>query len=180
MGPVKPYTGGCVAIPQDRMLTVMQNVKENCVVVMEPMDTLIPELWDTLNLSGAAAGGKQTVSAYLDQDGNSITVTVDISGGWSASFARGAVYLYDGEETADREAAAMGITLEKEIYDEYIEAADTYADYQEENGAVSYTDELGDSVYLYPAGDAAYFMITVFEGNDGDAVSARISTEPGT
>ena len=36
----KPYTGGCVAIPEYIMKQVMQNVKENCVVVIDTLENL--------------------------------------------------------------------------------------------------------------------------------------------
>ena len=51
LGPVKPYTGGCVAIPMDQMLTVMRTVREDCVVVIGSLRTLSPETWDSLKLS---------------------------------------------------------------------------------------------------------------------------------
>ena len=39
-GPVKPYTGGCVAIPENIMKLVMQNVREDCVVVIDTMENI--------------------------------------------------------------------------------------------------------------------------------------------
>ncbi len=36
----KKYTGGCVAIPKDDMVKVMKNVKEDCVVVIDSLETL--------------------------------------------------------------------------------------------------------------------------------------------
>ncbi len=39
-GPVKPFTGGCVAIPEYIMQQVMQNVTENCVVVIDTLENL--------------------------------------------------------------------------------------------------------------------------------------------
>ncbi len=51
LGPQKPYTGGCVAIPRDQMITVMKNVRPDCVVVIDSLETLIPELWDEWGLS---------------------------------------------------------------------------------------------------------------------------------
>ncbi len=33
-GPVNPYTGGCVAIPEDKLVQVMRNVRPGCVVVI--------------------------------------------------------------------------------------------------------------------------------------------------
>ena len=40
LGPVKPFTGGCVAIPENIMKLVMQNVREDCVVVIDTLDNL--------------------------------------------------------------------------------------------------------------------------------------------
>ena len=39
-GPAKPYTGGCVAVPEYIMKLIMQNVRENCVVVIDTMENL--------------------------------------------------------------------------------------------------------------------------------------------
>ena len=39
-GPVKPYTGGCVAIPEDHMRFVMQCIDENTVVVINTYEAL--------------------------------------------------------------------------------------------------------------------------------------------
>ena len=43
LGPVKPYTGGCVAIPHEEMRRVMQLVQPNCVVVIDSLPNLSPE-----------------------------------------------------------------------------------------------------------------------------------------
>ena len=50
LGSMKPYTGGCVAIPQDKMVIVMQNVTEDCVVVIDSLKQLSPELYKELDL----------------------------------------------------------------------------------------------------------------------------------
>ena len=42
-GPNKPYTGGCVAIPMHMMRVVMQNVRPDCVVVIDSLKNLSPE-----------------------------------------------------------------------------------------------------------------------------------------
>ena len=39
-GPVKPYTGGCVAVPENLMKRVMQTVREDCVVVIDTLENL--------------------------------------------------------------------------------------------------------------------------------------------
>ena len=54
LGPFKPYTGGCVAIPTDQMLNVMQTVRPDCVVVIDSLKTLSPETWNKLGLEPAA------------------------------------------------------------------------------------------------------------------------------
>ena len=45
LGPQKPYTGGCVAIPKDKIITVLQNVDKDCVVVIDSLKNISPELW---------------------------------------------------------------------------------------------------------------------------------------
>jgi L,D-peptidoglycan transpeptidase YkuD (ErfK/YbiS/YcfS/YnhG family) len=39
-GPKWPYTGGCVALPEDKMLYVMRHVKPDCVVVIDSAEAL--------------------------------------------------------------------------------------------------------------------------------------------
>ena len=39
-GPIKPWTGGCVAVPENIMKTIMQSVREDCVVVIDTADSL--------------------------------------------------------------------------------------------------------------------------------------------
>ena len=40
LGPTKPYTGGCVALPENIMKMVMQRVNEDCVVVIDTLDNM--------------------------------------------------------------------------------------------------------------------------------------------
>ena len=51
LGAKKPYTGGCVAIPEEKMVTVMQNVQEDCAVVIDSLENLDPELWEKWGLN---------------------------------------------------------------------------------------------------------------------------------
>jgi hypothetical protein len=43
-GPTKPYTGGCVAVPEYTMELIMQRVQTDCVVVIDTLDNLHGEL----------------------------------------------------------------------------------------------------------------------------------------
>ncbi|MBO5566738.1 MAG: L,D-transpeptidase family protein [Succinivibrio sp.] len=49
-GDQKPYTGGCVAIPRNYMETVMKTVHKDCVVVIDSLANLSPELHKKWNL----------------------------------------------------------------------------------------------------------------------------------
>ncbi|SDB54762.1 L,D-peptidoglycan transpeptidase YkuD, ErfK/YbiS/YcfS/YnhG family [Ruminococcaceae bacterium FB2012] len=40
IGERKPYTGGCVSIPEDSMCYLMKHVKSDCVVIIDKMDAL--------------------------------------------------------------------------------------------------------------------------------------------
>ena len=40
LGLIKPYTGGCVAVPEYIMKSIMQNVDPDCVVIMDTVENL--------------------------------------------------------------------------------------------------------------------------------------------
>ena len=44
LGDQRPYTGGCVAIPRNHMITVLRNVKKDCVVVIDSLKNISPEV----------------------------------------------------------------------------------------------------------------------------------------
>ena len=39
-GPAKPWTGGCVALPEDKMLIVMRTIRPGCLAVIDSMTNL--------------------------------------------------------------------------------------------------------------------------------------------
>ena len=123
--------------------------------------------------SGNVNSGKQTASAYLDQESDAaIEVTVDLSGGWSVEFVRGAVYLYDSEITETNEGIAMLVTLDKEVYEEDLEEAMADESHKEADGGIYYTyyeDEMG---FLTSLNDSAYVLITANKA-DIEAIVAR-------
>ena len=129
----------------------------------------------SLAACGTANSGKQTASAYLDQDGNCVTVTVDLSGGWSVEFVRGAAYLYDGEITEGKEGVAMLITLDKDVYEEDLAKAMADGGHKEADGGVYYTDETGRGAFLCSLNDSAYILITATNKNDIEAIAARFT-----
>jgi hypothetical protein len=98
---------------------------------------------------------KQTATAYLDQEGNTVTATVDLSDGYSCEFTRGAIYLCDRN---DADAVAIAMTLEKDTYDDYAAAAGSASDRKDINGGVMYSAD-GQYIYICKVGDSAYFGI---------------------
>ena len=50
LGPYKPYTGGCVAIPKAEMETVLKSVRKVCVVIIGSLEDLSPETWEEWDL----------------------------------------------------------------------------------------------------------------------------------
>ena len=54
LGRIKPYTGGCVAIPQDKMILVMKNVSKDCIVVIDSLRNLSSDTWNSMGLSPVA------------------------------------------------------------------------------------------------------------------------------
>ena len=44
-GPLKPYTGGCVALPENIMEQVMRRVQPDCAVVIDTLERLSPDTW---------------------------------------------------------------------------------------------------------------------------------------
>ena len=131
-------------------------------------------------LSMAACGaktesaGKQTASAYLDQSEDAvIEVTVDLSGGWSVEFVRGAAYLYDSEITEGNDGVAMLVTLSKEVYEEHLAEAMQDANHREADGGVYYTYYEGEGAYLASLNDSAYVLITAKA--DIETIASRFS-----
>ena len=46
LGPEKPYTGGCVAIPENIMKQVIQRVEPDCAVIIDLMENICPDVWN--------------------------------------------------------------------------------------------------------------------------------------
>ena len=129
----------------------------------------------SLAACGTANSGKQTASAYLDQEADAaIEVTVDLSGGWSVEFVRGAAYLYDSEITETNDGVAMLVTLDKEVYEEDLAEAMADENHREADGGVYYTYYEGEVGYLTSLNDSAYVLITADKA-DIEAVVARFT-----
>ena len=106
-GAMKPQTGGCVAIPEDKMLTVMKRVKKDCTVVIAPLETIDPELAEKWK-PAVKTGGLEAVV----QRG---TLLVGTTGDYNPmSYLDPASGEYVGFDAALAEdlAAALGVKLE--------------------------------------------------------------------
>ena len=122
----------------------------------------------------------QTASAWLDQGPNEVKVTVDLTGGWSCEFAHAAVYLYEGKADENTPAVAIGLTLDEEVFNEYVADAPDSDNYREFARSFSFTEEDGSTDYFFSVGPDAFFMISVSPdaAGDADAISSRFSVEP--
>ena len=60
LGPQKPFTKGCIAIPKDQMILVMQNVSPDCVVVIDSLEKLSPETWAEWGFAPTEAAPAET------------------------------------------------------------------------------------------------------------------------
>ena len=63
--PCKPYTGGCVAIPRDQMLTVMRRVQPDCVVVIDSLKAISPETWEDWGLEPEENGSAEITGDHF-------------------------------------------------------------------------------------------------------------------
>ena len=61
LGPEKPYTGGCVAIPENIMKQVMQRVKPDCVVVIDRMETVCPAVWEAWGFAPTESAAEEEI-----------------------------------------------------------------------------------------------------------------------
>ena len=128
----------------------------------------------------AETAGPQIASAVLDADTDPFVVTIDLTGGWSVEFAIGAAYLYDKPSGVGDYAGATAtlVSLEKDVYDDYIEQAKASKSFREVPDGVMYTDDSNEDLYFYEVEGGHYYMIVLQHdgGQDIDAILARIST----
>ena len=126
-----------------------------------------------------ASEGRQTASAILDQEENCVDVTIDLTGGWSVEFARGAFYLYDQEIVDGLECYAMGLTLDQEVYEEYIERGRAAESFAEADGVISYIDDNLEQLDLCTVGEDAFFLLSVKPDLDGEEALSRVQLKRG-
>lgn len=119
---------------------------------------------------------KQYASAYLAAEDGNITATVDLSDGYSCEFATGAVYLYD----KDANNAAIGITLEQDLYEDYISRSQKASDRKELNGGIMFSED-DQMIYICDAGDSAHFAILAdgVNASQMESIAARFTVEDG-
>ena len=58
-GPLKPYTGGCVALPENIMAQVMRRVQPGCVVIIDTLERLSPDTWADWGFEPSAEGAAE-------------------------------------------------------------------------------------------------------------------------
>ena len=121
----------------------------------------------------------QNASAYLDQEGNTITATVDLRGGYSCEFTRCAVYIYDEEVHDDTEPVAIAVTLDKDVYDVYLAKAVSDPNHRSFGSGLFFSGEY-NMVYIRPVGDNAYFGIFAEDSSmaEMESIARRFALAP--
>ena len=137
---------------------------------------MIPAVLTACASGQSAQSGRQVASAYLDQDSDAVVeVMAELTGGWSAEFARGAAYLYDEPYEDDADGVGMLVTLEKGVYEEYLAEAADSGDRKEADGGVYYTDSEGRGIYLVSLDDKAFVMVTTDDKADIETAVSRLT-----
>ena len=121
--------------------------------------------------SGQTKTVKQTVAAWLTEGNSKVYATVDVSDGYSAEFASGAIYLYDGK-TDDKDADAMCITLSENVYDEYMKEAEEN-NMKKLDDCVYYETEEG-AQYLFER-EGVFMKLTVYDRSKAEDVYKRLT-----
>ena len=81
---------------------------------------------------------KQTASAWISEGEIDTLATVNLTEGWSVEFAKSAIYIYDKEIDDFTESIAMCVTLEEDVYNDYIQEAKKSDSYKEINNQIYY------------------------------------------
>ncbi|MBQ6401487.1 MAG: L,D-transpeptidase family protein [Firmicutes bacterium] len=76
LGPQKPYTGGCVALPEDKVITALKTVDKDCVVVIDYMEKLCPDMWKEWDPTGEFAEKEAEQDADADADGPDLSAGI--------------------------------------------------------------------------------------------------------
>ena len=116
---------------------------------------------------------KQIVSAWLIEDDKEIYATVDVSDGWSAEFASGAIYIYDEEIAKGTESVGMCITLSEETYNDYLKEAERSQSVKQHDNALYY-ETLETANYLFER-DGMYMLLTVNDKDKAEDVFSRLA-----
>lgn len=87
LGAFKPYTGGCIAIPKDQMLRMMQMVSPDCVVVIDSLANISPETWNDLGLGEIEAAEPEEAGEPIEAPAETAEeAAVDVDYGESKLF----------------------------------------------------------------------------------------------
>ena len=165
LGAVKPYTGGCVAIPEDQMVKVLKNVSKDCVVVIDSLEKLSPELWEELGLGTAnSSDDSENTDVTLSDDSSDFVNLSDAVPDAILEIRYYSTYNFMGQRVAGYEEPEAFLTKEaaaalKEVSDELVEKGyrlkiyDAYRPQMAVTDFVNWAKDLEDTEmkeYFYP------------------------------
>jgi hypothetical protein len=129
-----------------------------------PAETSVPEESSEPAESTASDSVRHIASACLNRDSdNAAEVIVELTGGWSVEFARGAAYIAKGDNLD--ETAALLLVLDQEVYEENLAEAMEDPDHKEADGGIYYTYYDGRPAFLASVNDDIHYLISI----EGDA-----------
>ena len=112
--PDRPFTGGCVAIPAEQMLALMQHVRPDCVAVIDSLETLSPETWADWGLIPTETAAEDAETTEPAEEPEPETETTEKAGPEAAAEQADEVRPADG--TGDKaEAPASEIFSGEEL-----------------------------------------------------------------
>ena len=123
LGPEKPYTGGCVSIPEYIMKQVMQHVEPDCVVIIDLMENICPDMWEAW---GFAKAEKAEAEAILSDDASDFVLLSEAVPDAILEVRYYSTYNFVGDRIDGYEEPLAFLTKEaaaalKEVSDELVE-----------------------------------------------------------
>ena len=93
--------------------------------------------------SGLRTEKTEVLTGTCQSEGNTVEVSADVSGGWTAAFDGASVRLYDPEGGETGDPIAVGLCEGEDEYALRLSAAAAYPSYTELENGVTFTDSAG-------------------------------------
>ena len=127
--------------------------------------------------SGLRTEKTEVLTGTCQYQGNTVEVSADVSGGWTAAFDGASVRLYDPEGGETGDPIAVGLCEGEDEYALRLSAAAAYPSYTELENGVTFTDSAGLQEYILDLGENVHYTILAQPDCDARAVFDRFRVE---